>query len=110
MYAHVNVWRLTDEGAAWKDDVARAIGAALQVQPGFRSYTIVRTGEWEVVVITVFASQPELDAALAMVAPLVRERVAPLGTDRPLGGDVERVAAELVANGRLLTGLDEVLR
>lgn len=78
MYAHVNVWRLTDEGAAWKDDIAHAIGAALQVQPGFRSYTLVRTGEWEVVVITVFASQPELDAALAVVAPLVRERVTPL--------------------------------
>jgi len=78
VYAHVNVWRLTDEGAAWKDDIAHAIGAALQVQPGFRSYTLVRTGEWEVVVITVFASQPELDAALAVVAPLVRERVTPL--------------------------------
>ena len=78
MYAHVNVWRLTDEGAAWKDDVAHAIGAALQVQPGFRSYTLVRTAEWEVVVITVFASQPELDAALAAVAPLVRERITPL--------------------------------
>ena len=38
----------------------------------------MRTGEWEVVVITVFASQPELDAALAVVAPLVRERVTPL--------------------------------
>jgi len=96
VYAHINVWRLTDEGAAWKDDVARAIGAALQVQPGFRSYTIVRTGEWEVVVMTVFASQPELDAALAMVAPLVRERVAPLAE-----GVVERregsVLVQLIA-------------
>ena len=78
MYAHVNVWRLTDEGAAWKDDAARAIGTALQAQPGFCSYTLVRTGEWEVVVITVFASRAELDAALTAVAPLVRMRVAPL--------------------------------
>ena len=78
MYAHVNVWRLTDEGAAWKDDAARAIGAALQAQPGFCSYTLVRTGEWEVVVITVFASRAELDAALTAVAPLVRQRVTPL--------------------------------
>ena len=78
MYAHVNVWRLTDEGAQWKDDTARSIGAALQVQPGFRAYTLVRTGEWEVVVMTVFASEAELEAALAAVNPLVRERVAPL--------------------------------
>ncbi|PYM19264.1 MAG: hypothetical protein DMD78_25275 [Candidatus Rokuibacteriota bacterium] len=78
MYAHVNVWRLTDQGAQWKDDAGRAIGAALQVQPGFRSYTLVRTGEWEVVVITVFASQPELDAALAAISPLVNEQIAPL--------------------------------
>ena len=78
MYAHVNVWRLTDEGAAWRDDAARDIGAALQVQPGFRSYTLVRTGEWEVVVITVFTSRAELEAGLAAVAPLVHERVTPL--------------------------------
>jgi len=78
MYAHVNVWRLTDEGAAWKDDAAHDVAAALQVQPGFRSYTLVRTGEWEVVAITVFASQPELDAAIAAVTPLVCDRVTPL--------------------------------
>ena len=81
MYAHVNVWRLTDEGAAWKDDVASVIGAALQSQPGFRAYTLVRTGEWEVVVITMFASQAELEAAVDAVAPLVRERVTPLTED-----------------------------
>jgi heme-degrading monooxygenase HmoA len=81
MYAHVNVWRLTDRGAQWKDDAGRAVGAALQAQPGFRAYTLVRTGEWEVVVTTVFASRPELEAALAAVAPLVRERVAPLAED-----------------------------
>jgi len=78
MYAHVNVWRLTDEGAQWRHDAASIVGAALQSQPGFRSYTLVRTGEWEVVVITVFASQTELEAAIAVVTPLVRETVAPL--------------------------------
>ncbi|HEU5197704.1 MAG TPA: hypothetical protein VFW70_23395 [Methylomirabilota bacterium] len=90
MYAHVNVWRLTDEGAHWKDDTACAIGAALQVQPGFRAYTLVRTCEWEVVVITVFASEAELDAALAAVNPLVCERVAPFteGVLERRGGSV----------------------
>ena len=81
MFAHVNVWRLSDRGAAWKDDAGRLIGAALREQPGFRSYTLVRTGEWELVVITVFASQAELDGAIEAVAPLVRQLVAPLADD-----------------------------
>ncbi|HEY2995765.1 MAG TPA: hypothetical protein VGM22_23355 [Methylomirabilota bacterium] len=78
MYAHVNVWRLTDEGAAWKHDAASVIGAALCTQPGFRAYMLVRTGEWEVVVLTAFGSQPELEAAIAAVTPLVKEMVEPL--------------------------------
>ena len=78
MYAHVNVWRLTDQGAAWKDDAARLVAAALRAQPGFRSYTLVRSGEWEVVAITVFESKGELDAALATIAPLVCTTLAPL--------------------------------
>jgi hypothetical protein len=96
MYAHVNVWRLSDEGAAWKDDVARAIGAALEVQPGFCSYTLVRTGEWEVVAITVFDSRPELDAAVSAVSALVRERVTPLAEgvlERRQGGVLYHLAA-----------------
>ena len=89
MYAHVNVWRLNDEGAAWKDDAARAVGARLREQPGFRSYTVIRTGEWELVVITVFDSEAELEAAIAAAGPLVRERVRPLTegvADRRAGG------------------------
>lgn len=83
MYAHVNLWRLTERGAAWKDDAARAIGARLREQPGFRSYTLIRTGEWELVVVTVFDSEAELDAARAAVAPMVRELVTPLTEARP---------------------------
>jgi len=100
MYAHVNVWRLTDQGARWKDDAGGAIGAALQVQPGCRAYTLVRTGEWEVVVVTVFASQPELDAALAAISPLVNEQIAPLAEDvleRRQGNVLVHVAAPAVA-------------
>ena len=100
MYAHINVWRLSDEGAAWKDDAGREIGAALQVQPGFRSYTLVRTGEWEVVVITIFASQAELDAALAAVAPLVCERVTPLAE-----GVLERRAGSVLVHVAASAGL-----
>ncbi|TMQ28025.1 MAG: hypothetical protein E6K82_01440 [Candidatus Rokuibacteriota bacterium] len=91
MYAHVNVWCLTDQGAAWKDDAACTVAAALQSQPGFRSYTLVRTGEWEVVAITVFESKAELDAALAAIAPLVREAVTPLAE-----GVIERRAGAVL--------------
>ena len=96
MYAHVNVWRLTDEGAAWQDDVANTIGAALETQPGFCSYTLVRSGEWEVVAITMFASRAELDAAIAAVTPLVRQRVTPLAEgvlERRQGGVLYHLAA-----------------
>jgi hypothetical protein len=48
VYAHVNVWSMDDAGASWDDGAAREIGAALQAQPGFVAYTVVRSGEWEV--------------------------------------------------------------
>ena len=78
MYAHVNIWTLTDRGAAWKDDAAKAIAARLREQPGFQSYTVIRTGEWELVVVTVFDSAEELDRAIDAVGPVVRDRIVPL--------------------------------
>jgi heme-degrading monooxygenase HmoA len=83
MYAHVNIWKMNDLGAAWDDSVAREVGAALREQPGFRSYTVVRSGEWEVIAITLFDSEAAIDAAMAAVAPLVRARVKPLAAEEP---------------------------
>lgn len=83
MYAHVNVWTLSDRGAAWKDDAARAIAARLQDQPGFRSYTVIKTGEWELVVVTVFDTAAELERAIEAVGPTVRERIVPLVEPQP---------------------------
>jgi hypothetical protein len=40
----------------------------------------------------------------------VRELVPPLADDRPLGGEVERVARELVASGRLQERVREAVR
>jgi histidine ammonia-lyase len=40
----------------------------------------------------------------------VRELVEPLDDDRPLGVDVERVARELVASGRLRERVREAVR
>ena len=49
MHAHVNIWRLNEAGASADDAIARAVAGRLAAQPGFRSYTLVRTGEREVV-------------------------------------------------------------
>jgi quinol monooxygenase YgiN len=90
MYAHVNIWMMNDLGATRDDTAARAIAAALREQPGFRSYTLVRSGEWQVIAVTVFESEAALTAAMEVVAPLVHERVAPLATEPPAryGGTV----------------------
>jgi heme-degrading monooxygenase HmoA len=76
-YARVNIWKLNDIGAAWDDTAARMIAAELERQPGFRSYTLVRTGEWEVVSVTVFDSEGELRAAIDSIAEFARRHVAP---------------------------------
>jgi hypothetical protein len=83
MYAHVNVWMMNDVGAVWDDSAARDIAAALREQPGFRAYTLVRSGEWQVIAVTVFETQEALDAAMAAIAPLVRARVRPLASEEP---------------------------
>ena len=83
MYAHVNVWKMNDVGAAWDDSAAREIGAALREQPGFRSYTLVRSGEWEVIAIVVFDSEDTMETAIAAVAPLARARLTSLVAEPP---------------------------
>ena len=83
VYAHVNVWTLTDRGAAWKDDAAKTIAARLREQPGFRSYTVVKTGEWELVVITIFDEPEQLERAVEALAPVVRAEIAPLVEPTP---------------------------
>ena len=90
VHAHVNIWMMNDRGATWDDTSARAVAAALRDQPGFRSYTLVRSGEWQVIAVTVFESEAALNAAMEAVAPLVHERVAPLATEPPAryGGPV----------------------
>jgi hypothetical protein len=92
MYAHVNFWYLADAGATSDNSAARAVAAVLREQPGFRMYMLIRTGAGGVqfIAVTVFDSQPELEAAMNAVAPIVRERVTPLATEKPErhGGEV----------------------
>ena len=82
-HAHVNIWRLNEAGASWDDSAAREVGARLSAQPGFRSYVLIRTHEWEVVAITIFDSQEQLDAALTAVAHTVETLVKPLAASQP---------------------------
>jgi heme-degrading monooxygenase HmoA len=83
MHAHVNIWRLNDAGASGGDAVARQVAERLAAQPGFRSYTLIRTGDREVVAVTVFDSAATLEAAAKSAADLVEQRVHPLAAGAP---------------------------
>jgi heme-degrading monooxygenase HmoA len=88
MFAHVNIWRLTEAGSSTDDTAAREIGTRLSQENGFHSYTVVRTGEREVVAITIFDSEQHLEAAVSNAAEFVHARVAPftqLGPERRRG-------------------------
>ncbi|HYW87874.1 MAG TPA: hypothetical protein VFB50_08900 [Chloroflexota bacterium] len=93
MYAHVNIWRLNERGSTTNNDdtAAREIGTQLSRQPGFKSYTVVRTADSEVVVVTLFDTQTQLEAAVHSVAELARQRIAPLQNGQP-----ERRAGEVL--------------
>lgn len=90
MYAHVNIWRLSETGATADDSAARELTAHLRQQPGFQSYTLVRPNEREVVAVTVFDSETQLERALESVVGLVQQRIGPLteGSPRRRKGDV----------------------
>jgi heme-degrading monooxygenase HmoA len=103
MYAHVNIWHLNEAGDSPSDAAAQELAARLSAQPGFRSYTLIRTGEREVVAVTIFDSAGQLTAALEQAAGLVRERIDPLAAgppERRRGEVVYMVTAGDVAEGR----------
>jgi len=56
------------------------------------------------------AAPGRLGRGTAAAHACVRELVAPLDDDRPLGADVERVARELVASGRLRERIRDAVR
>jgi heme-degrading monooxygenase HmoA len=91
MFAHVNIWRLTEQGGSTDDTAAREIGTQLAQQEGFRSYTLVRTGEREVVAITLFDTREHLEQAVHSLAGFVRERLASL-----VHGEPERRAGDVL--------------
>ena len=83
MFAHVNIWRLNQQGSSTDDTAAREIGSQLAQQEGFRSYTVIRTGEHEVVAVTVFDTEDHLQSAVGALAGFVHQRVAPLAAGEP---------------------------
>ena len=83
MYAHVNIWQVNEAGARADDTVARELVARLRQQPGFLAYTLIKTGEREVVAVTVFDSREQLERAVESVADFVQQRVAPLAAGAP---------------------------
>ena len=90
MYAHVNIWRLSEAGASDDDTAARELTDRLRQQPGFRAYTLVRSGEREVVALIMFDTEEQLERALESAADFVRERIGPLTQGQPerRGGNV----------------------
>jgi heme-degrading monooxygenase HmoA len=83
MFAHVNIWPLNEAGSSTDDTAAREIGSQLAQHEGFRCYTVVRTGEREVVAVTVFDTEEHLQLATQALAGFVHERVAPLAMGEP---------------------------
>ncbi len=83
MHAHVNIWRLSDAGASSSDTVARDVAERLKQQPGFRSYTLVRTGDHEVVAITMFETPAQLHNATQALADFVQENIHHLVEGEP---------------------------
>lgn len=90
MHAHVNIWKLNDAGNSGSDRISREMAEALRQQPGFHSYSVVRTDDQEVVVITMFESAAQLHAALESVGGQLRENIEHVSSGRPetRNGDV----------------------
>lgn len=101
MHASVNIWPLNEQGASSSNRTAVELADHLRVQPGFVGYALVRTGEREVVAVTIFQTPEQLSAAARSVADLVEQRVRPLA-----GGEPARREGEVIyfTTGEPLTG------
>ncbi|MDP8908508.1 MAG: antibiotic biosynthesis monooxygenase [Chloroflexota bacterium] len=83
MHAHINVWRANDAGSGGSDRLARQVAAHLRQQPGFHSYTFVKTGDAEFVAITLFETNAQLHAALDSLGEDIRENLDHVTEGRP---------------------------
>jgi heme-degrading monooxygenase HmoA len=83
VFAHINIWPLNAKGGLPDNTAAREIAARMSQQPGFRTYSLVRTGDREVVAITMYDTEAHLEEAVRAVANLVHQRVGPLSDGTP---------------------------
>jgi hypothetical protein len=90
VHAHVNIWKLNDAGTSSSDGISSQIGKVLKEQPGFHSYTLIRTDEHEVVAVTLFETSAQLHDALEMIDKQVLENMRHVAHGKPVrrAGDV----------------------
>jgi hypothetical protein len=87
MHAHVNIWKLNDAGTSSSDGISREIGESFSEQPGFHSYTLIRTGEREVVAVTMFETSAQLHDALQYLNSKVLENMHHVADGKPVRRD-----------------------
>lgn len=90
MHAHVSIWKLNDAGTSSSDGISSEIGQTLKEQPGFHSYSLIRTDEHEVVAVTMFETSAQLHDALAAIDPQVLQNMRHVSDGKPVrrAGDV----------------------
>jgi histidine ammonia-lyase len=94
-----------------EDDSTNAAAAALRLEEQLGLLERVVAVELVCATFAVDLAAPDrLGAGAAAAHAAVRELVPALADDRPLGGEVERVARELVASGRLQERVREAVR
>ena len=93
-----------------EDDSTNTVQAALRVRDQLERFRRLVALELVSAAQAIdLASPGSLGAGTGAAYACVRELVAPLVDDRPLGVDVERVAGEALMNGHLLTRVDAAL-
>jgi len=94
-----------------EDDSTNAAAAAFRLEAQLGLLERVVAVELVCATLAVDLAAPDrLGRGTAAAHAAVRELVPPLADDRPLGGEVERVADELVASGRLQERVREAVR
>ena len=90
MHAHINIWQMSDAGQSSSDNVARDVAEQLRTQPGFHSYTLVRTADSEFVAITLFETNAQLHSAIDALSNRAQSNINQLAAGKPetRAGDV----------------------
>jgi heme-degrading monooxygenase HmoA len=90
MHAHINIWHTSEAGESSSDRTSREVADRLREQPGFHAYTLVRTGDREVVAITLFETAAQLHSAIEAISDITQRNIQNLSEGKPesRAGDV----------------------